>query len=359
MPLRPQVVAPGGPILLPEEPPRRVCIVLLSGIGDLGHGLPLALDLKALDPTIHVTWVAEPAPAEVLHHHPAVDRVVVYRPRDGLRGLAHLREAMAGVEAALTLNLQRYLKSAWPTLLSRAPVRVGLPPSKTRDGIRWLHTHVLREGPWKHTQDLFLDFRWALGVPRDAPVRWEITLSPEETADRAAYFAALGGAPVAALVVASTNPEKDWTAERYAALADALKGDLGFRVILLGGPSARERGIVETILRRASTRPVDALTGSVRTLLERISGAALVVAPDTGPLHLAHALGVPVVGLFGHTNPWRVGPWRAFRDLVVDRYADPGDAPDPAAYLPRSGRMATITVADVLDKVELARCRYL
>lgn len=359
MPVRPEVVGPGGPTLLPEAPARRVCIVLLSGIGDVVHGLPLALDLKALDPAIHVTWVAEPAPAEVLRHHPAVDRVVVYRPRDGLRGLAHLRKGMAGVDAALALNLQRYLKSAWPTLFSRAPVRVGLPPSKTRDGIRWFHTHLLREGPWKHTQDLFLDFRWALGVPRDADVAWGITLAPEEEANRDTFLEALGGRPVAALVVASANPEKDWLADRYAALADSLEVDLGFRVILLGGPSARERVIVEAIQRAASTRPVNALTGSVRILMERISGAALVVAPDTGPLHLAHALGVPVVGLFGHTNPWRVGPWRAFRDLVVDRFTDPGDPPDPAAYLPRSGRMATITVADVLDKVELARCRYL
>jgi heptosyltransferase I len=116
---------------------------------------------------------------------------------------------------------------------------------------------------------------------------------------------------------------------------------------------------VAYILRASSTRPVDALAGTVRTLMGRVKGSALVVAPDTGPLHLAHALGVPVVGLFGHTNPWRVGPWRDFRDLVVDRYTEPGAAPDPSAYLPRDGRMDAITVADVLDKVELARCRYL
>ncbi len=83
-----------------------------------------------------------------------------------------------------------------------------------------------------------------------------------------------------------------------------------------------------------------------------------MVAPDTGPLHVAHALGVPVVGLFGHTNPWRVGPWRRFRELVVDRYTDPDDAPDPSAYLPKDHRMEAITVEDVLEKVELARCRH-
>lgn len=333
--------------------------MLLSGIGDVVHGLPLALDVKDLHPGHEVTWVAEPAPAEVLRHHPAVDRIVVYRTRDGLAGLRALRRAMAEVRADLTLNVQRYLKSVWPTLLSRAPVRVGLPPSKTRDGVRFSSTHVLTEGPWKHSQDLFLDFRWALGAPRDAPVRWDLAFSEEEIAERAAFFEPLEGRPVASLVVGSANPRKDWPAERYAELADALADDYGFRVLLLGGPSARERRAADVVLRRARTRPLDGLGNSVRRLMGRIAGSALVVAPDTGPLHLAHALDVPVIGLFAHTNPWRVGPWSRFRDLVVDRYTEPDAEPDPSGYLPRDDRMDVITVADVLEKVEVARSHYL
>ena len=334
-------------------------MVLLSGIGDVVHGLPLALDLKQRYPGAHVTWVAEPAPAQVLAHHPAVDRVVVYRSRDGLRGLAALRREMAGVRADLTLNLQRYLKSVWPTLLSRAPIRVGMPPSMTRDGIRFAHTHVVEESPWKHTQDVFLDFRGAIGVPRDAPARWEVTLSAGERARADAFFQGLDGRPVASLVVASANHKKDWPADRYALLADTLDRDLGFQVILLGGPSDREAAAAAAIRNLTATRPVNALGDSVRSLMGLIRGSALVVAPDTGPLHLAHAMGVPVVGLFGHTNPWRVGPWRSYHDLVVDRYTDPGELPDPAGYLPKDGRMAAITVDHVLEKVEVARCRYL
>jgi heptosyltransferase I len=335
-----------------------VCIVLLSGIGDVVHGLPLALDLKALDPEIHVTWVAEPAPAQLLLNHPGVDRVVVYRTRDGLQEVARLRGALSGTNAHLTLNIQRYLKSAWPTLFSGAPVRVGLPPSKTRDGVRFIHTHVLEECDWKHTQDHFLDFRWALGVARDAPVDWAIRLTPEEEADAEGLFAGLDGRPVAGLVVASANVKKDWPAERYAALADRLDRDFGYRVVLLGGPSPRERGIAAQVGRLAGASHVDALGDSVRRLTALVARCSLVVAPDTGPLHIAHAMGVPVVGLFAHTNPWRVGPWRDFRDLVVDRYTEDGDAPDPSAYLPKDGRMDTITVDDVLEKVEVARWRY-
>ncbi|MCG6988298.1 MAG: glycosyltransferase family 9 protein [Gemmatimonadetes bacterium] len=358
MSLRPRVVSPEGPILLPAGPQRRVCIVLLSGIGDVVHGLPLALDLKDLDPDVEVTWVAEAAPAQVLAHHPAVDRIVVFDSRSGLRGVRALHAAMADDRAQLTLNVQRYFKSVWPTLFSGAPVRVGLPPSKTRDGVRFFHTHVLREGPWKHSQDLFLDFRWALGVPRDAPVRWDVTFSPQETAERDAFFGGYRGRPVVSLVVGSANPKKDWPPERYARLADALASDFGLGVLLLGGPSRRERRAADVVLRLASSRPVDCLGDSVRRLMWLVAGSRLVVAPDTGPLHIAHALDVPVIGLFAHTNPWRVGPWRRYTDLVVDRYTEPGDARDASAYLPKDDRMDRITVDDVLAKVEVARSRY-
>lgn len=359
MTLRPQVVTPRGPALLAPGAPARVCIVLLSGIGDAVHGLPLANDLKLVRPRPHVTWVAEPGPAQLLAHHPAVDRVVVYRSRDGVSGLAALRREMAGSGADLTVNAQRYLKSVWPTLLSGAAVRIGLPPSKTRDGVRFVHTHVLEEGPWRHTQDLFLDFRGALGVDRDAPVRWDLAFSAEEDERGRAFFSRMEGRPVASLVLTSANPRKDWRADRWAALADALCRDFGFRVLLLGGPSTRERSVAAEVLRKAHHPPMDGLGDSLRDLMVRIRGSSLVVAPDTGPLHVAHALGVPVVGLFGHTNPWRVGPWRDFRDLVVDAYTDPGDAPDPSGYAPKAGRMDAITVEAVLEKVARARSTYL
>ena len=240
MSLQPRVVSPEGPVLLPTAPPRRVCIVLLSGIGDVVHGLPLALDLKALDPDIEVTWVAEPAPAQLLEHHPAVDRVVTFDSRGGLPGVRALRDAMVNTHAQLTLNVQRYFKSVWPSLFSGAPIRVGLPPSKTRDGVRYSNTHVLKEGPWKHSQDLFLDFRWALGVDRAAPVGWGITFSAEERAEQARFFARLDGRPVVSLVVGSANPKKDWAAERYARLADALDADFGMQVLLVGAESGRD-----------------------------------------------------------------------------------------------------------------------
>jgi heptosyltransferase I len=336
---------------------RRVGIVLLSGIGDVVHGLPIANDLKRADPGRAVTWVAEPAAARVLEHHPAVDELVVFRKERGALGLLELERTLRERPCDVTLNMQRYFKGVFPALWSRAPIRVGLPRSKTRDGVSLFNTHHLPERPWCHTQDLLLGYRATLGLPEDAPVEWRITFSDAERAEQARFFAPLAG-PVVGVVLATANPRKDWPAARYVELIDALEGDLGYRVALIGGPAARERGAAQEALAAAAVRPVDGLSDSVRRMMWLVDGVDLLVSPDTGPLHVAHALATPVVGLYGHTNPARVGPWRRYRDLVIDRYTEPGAAPDPEGYASKLGRMETIRVEDVLAMVERARARY-
>ncbi len=329
-------------------------IVLLSGLGDVVRGLPIANDLKRAQPSCSVLWVAEPAPAEVLRHHPAVDEVVVFRKSLGHRGIVALRADLHRRPADVTLNMQRYFKSIFPTVFSGAPVRIGLPPSKTRDGVSWFSTHHIPEQPWRHVQDLFLDYRGILGLPTDAPVEWSITVSLEERHAQERFFGGLPAGQVAAVVLATANPKKDWPASRYVPLVEALEGDLGFTVLLVGGPGRREQEVAKRVTDEARASPVWGLDDSVRRMMWMVDGADVVVSPDTGPLHIAHALGTPVVGLFGHTNPWRVGPYLCSPDLIVDRYTDPGEPPNPSSYRPKHGRMETITVDDVLIRVQNA-----
>ena len=346
---------PGGQ----ATPSDRVCIVLLSGIGDVVHGLPVAVALKRDRPSRQIVWVAQPAPAQLLEHHPAVDEVIVFRPERGLRGVYDLWKAFrAGPSCDLTLNMQRYAKSIFPTYLSGAPVRVGLAPSRTRDGVRLVNTEYTPGGKWRHTQDLFLEFLDAVGVERPDPLEWGITLSEEEESSAETFFSGLEGATVVGLALGTANPAKDWPTERYVSLAHALESEFGFDVLLLGGPGTTEQTTAQAILddRRVAAR--SALSSSVRQLIWSIRGCDLVISPDTGALHIAHAMGVPVIGLFGHTNPWRVGPYEQYHDLIVDRYTDPGEDRNPARYGPRHGRMPEIAVSDVLDRVCRARERY-
>lgn len=347
--------------LLLRHAPRRVCFVLLTGIGDVVHGLPLAWDLRRSHAPPELVWVAEPAPAEVLRHHPAVDRVVVFRKGQGLRGLQRLMADFRELRCDLTVNFMRYAKGLFPLAAARSPVRLGLPRSKTRDLVHLAHTHLLDEGPWCHTQDLFLRFREPLGISPGAPVEWGITFSASEQAERDAFFRELRArapGPIVGLVLATANPAKDWPARHSVAAARALVAELDATVLLIGGPSEREREAAAAIVREVPRGVVDGLGDSVRRMMWMVDGVDLLVSPDTGPLHVAHALDVPVVGLFGHTNPWRVGPWRRYHDLVLDRYTDPGEEPDPSRYDPRHERMPRIEVEAVIEKVEIGLGRY-
>jgi heptosyltransferase I len=338
---------------------RSVCVVLLTGLGDVVHGLPLVNALKDHDPSLRITWVVEPMPSGVLAPHPSVDEVIVYEKKRGSRGVVDLRRKLAGRRFDLTLNLNVYFKSLWPTVFSGAPRRLGFERGRAMDGVWLAANHRLAPAPRRHTQDLFLDFLAPLGVARPDPLEWRIPITADERAAQAAFFGALDGRPPVAIVPATANAKKDWMADRWAQVVDALEHDFGFRAVLVGGPGERETRTAREITELASAKPAWGMGDGIRRLLWMLEGSRMVVAPDTGPVHIARAFGVPVVGLYGHTNPWRVGPYRAFQDLWIDTYTEPGEAPDASRFDSKLGRMEMITVRDVLDRVELARSRYL
>ena len=351
------VAAPDAPLPAADWIPANghVCIVLLTGLGDVVHGLPVVNALRRARPDVRVTWVVEPMPAAILEGHPAIDRIVVFHKKRGLAGLLDLRRRLGAEPFDLAINFNIYFKSVFPTVFAGARTRLGFDRARTRDGVWLFSNERLPPRPRSHTQDMFLEFLDRLGITAD-PLEWRIGLRPEEREARR-RFAARFDRPVAALVPASANPRKDWPADRYIALAERLDRELGLQVVLIGGPGRIETAAARAIVEGARVDVANELGDGVRRLLWLTAASRLVIAPDTGPVHIARALGVPVVGLYGHTNPWRVGPYRACEDLWIDRYNDPGDAPDPSRAEPRYGRMERITVDDVLTKASLALSR--
>jgi heptosyltransferase I len=338
------------------ESARHVCVVLLTGLGDVIHGLPVVNALKRANRSLRITWVVEPMPSPVLAHHPSVDDVVVFRKRDGLRGVAALRRELAARRFDLTLNFNIYFKSIFPTVLSGAPVRLGFDRGRSRDMVWLASNQRLPPGPRRHTQDLFLEFLDVLGVDTH-PLEWRLGPTAAELEEQAAFFRRFDR-PVAAVVPASANPKKDWPADRTAAVIDALEHEFGYATVLVGGPSERERRLAADIVSATARPPVVAMGDGIRRLLWTLHGSSLLIAPDTGPVHMARAMGVPVIGLYGHTSPWRVGPYRRYQDLWVDAYSEPGEEGDASVAEPRHGRMERIAVADVLERVDRARVTY-
>ena len=154
--------------------------------------------------------------------------------------------------------------------------------------------------------------------------------------------------------MATSKPQKNWLPERYAELALRLKDEVGARTVLLGGGAGIERAAADVILKNAAAaQPIDALNKGLRTLIGLLTCCDVVVSSDTGPYHMCVAMNVPAVGLFGYTNPKRVGPYRRFQDLLIDAYGDPGENyPISPAY--RHDRMQRIQVDQVLAKVRQA-----
>jgi heptosyltransferase I len=208
---------------------------------------------------------------------------------------------------------------------------------------------------------MFLEFLAHLGVaPRrpSAPADWRLTFSADERRAQAAWLAERTGRPIAAIVPASAIDRKDWPAERWAAVAGALARDFGYEVAVVGGPGARETAMARTIVEQAGAPVTWAMGDGVRRVAWILARCALVLGPDTGPLHVARALDVPVLGLYGHTNPWRVGPYGVGPAHWIDAYTEPGAAPDASRFdPPPDDRMATITVDAVLARVERAARR--
>ncbi len=345
--------------LFPHGPPSRIVIVMLSAIGDAVHVLPVANALKRHWPECRISWVIQPVPHRLVEGHEAIDDFLVFRRRRGVeawKGFRDLERQYPDEPFDLLLGLQVYFKAGLITLRTPARVKLGFDRKRARD-FNWLFTNerIPFRGQ-RHVQDQYLEFLEHLGLDPGPPV-WNLPIRPEERRAQAEFFATLDR-PACAVVVGTSKREKNWHPEGYARVLEALEDDFGLQPVLVGGPGAAEREIADRTLALTRARSViDTLGDDLRRLVWTVDGSALVISPDTGPLHIARALETPVVGLFGYTNPKRSGPWRRDEDLVVDGYArTPGEAyPITPEY--RDG-MSRVTVEGVLEKVALARTKY-
>jgi heptosyltransferase I len=335
----------------------RVCIVMMSAVGDAVHVLPVLTALKRHHPAMHVTWVLQPGPATLVRGHHCVDEIILFDRSKGLQGFRDIRRALRARAFDLVINLQVYFKAGIITSFTRAPVKLGFDRARARDA-NWLFTtHRIAPHAMQHVQDQYFEFCEWLGVPHE-PVTWDLGPWNDEERRWQREFLARFDRPIAPIVVATSKPQKDWLPERWAEVSDALFHDFGLQPVLVGARSPREVHAEQVILDRTKSKPYSALgQGGLRGLAAIISGAALVLTPDTGPLHMTVALDRPVVSLIGYSNPKRVGPYRKFGDLVIDAYGEPGEE-YPISMENRMDRMPRITVRDVLEKVERWRSDY-
>jgi lipopolysaccharide heptosyltransferase I len=338
--------APGPAALPVAGAGRHVCLVKLSSLGDVIHALPVARSLRSAWPGARITWVAEAREAALLRGHPDVDEVLVAdtrgwrrlarRPAGAAIALGQCRAALRRLRDSrvdVVLDLQGLLKSALFVRAARAPLRIGFAARCCREPLSALATTLRVEPPAaaRHVVERYLALLGPLGVPPRAEFR--LPARPEAAAAVGQLLATRGGPSAAPLVGMSPGAgrrEKRWPVERFRAAAARLSQEAGARVLVLWGPGE------ESLARQVADGPAGPVALAPPTdldhLVELLRRCRLVIAGDTGPLHLAAALDTPCLGLYGPTRAERNGPYGAGHRVV--------QSPD--------GRMEGITVEAVV-----------
>ena len=328
---------------------------MMSAVGDAVHVLPVINAIKRAKPRSHITWVLQPGPATMVRGHRSVDEIILF---DRTRGAAAFRSVIADLRARrfdLLINLQVYFKAGIITAMSGVPRRLGFDRARARDA-NWLFTtERIPAHPVQHVQDQYFEFLRELEIDPE-PVEWDLGPWEEERAWQRDFVSRFEK-PLAAIVVATSKPAKDWLPDRWARVCDILSTDYDLQPVLVGGTSARETSAASEITRLSSAKPSSALGSGLMNLVSILDASALVLSPDTGPLHMTVAVGTPVISLMGYTDPRRTGPYGRFHDLIIDAFHDPGET-GPVTMETKLDRMDRITVEDVAEKIAVWAERY-
>ncbi len=334
----------------------RIGIIMLTAVGDAVHVLPVINAIKRHTPRSRITWMLQPWPAALVRGHPSVDELLVFDRARGWRAFLDARQTLAAHPFDIVLNLQSYLKAGVLTAFAHAPRKIGYDRARARD-LNWLFTtERISPKPRAHIQDEYLEFLDALSVPHGEP-QWALGPWPDERAWQNEFLARFDR-PIVPLVIGSSKAAKDWIPERWAAIADLLYERHAVQPVLVGGPSPRERTTEAVIIRTAKHPVVSALDSGLRRLVSILDAAPLVISVDTGPLHMAVALGRPVISLIGYGDPRRVGPYRAYHDLLIDAYHEGDDSSDAVSIRTYVDRMKRIQVSDVEARLAVWEARY-
>lgn len=295
-----------------------LCLLRLSALGDVTHVVPLVRTLQQARPGTPLHWIIDKAGHKLLDGLPGV----VFHPYDKTTGLAGMRALKAtfppGRFEAL-LQMQVAFRANVLSAFVPARRRIGYDKARSKDLHGLFINERIPDRPGIHVLDAIGSFGEPLGIPQ-TEVSWDLAL-PAAAVDWAQAQWQDDGRPVLMISPCSSHVRRNWYADRYAAVANHAS-TRGWRVVLCGGRSALERDMADAILAQLQVPALD-LVGkdTLKQLPALLARAALVMTPDSGPMHIANAMGTKVLGLHAASNPHRSGPY-SDRRYCVDRYDD-------------------------------------
>lgn len=337
--------------------PAKICLLRFSALGDLSHVVPLIRALHQHSPGIQIDWIIDPKAQALIPAIPGL-RLIPFNKNHGWRGLLNLRQTLSNERYDKLLLLQTSTRANLISTVIKARQRIGWDNARAREGQTLVKNARIEEAPPQHQVQGFLAFARYLGVAVNEPY-WGLSIDAA-----AADFAAQnlpGNQPTLVISPCSSHSLRNWQPQRYAQVADWIQQMHGWRVAIIGGPSGIEQSMALSIEQHAKA-PMLNLVGkdTLPQMLALLNRADAIVAPDSGPLHWANALGKPVVGLYAATWSQRSGPYNSL-DLCVDHFAEAasqyrGCEPQDLRWgtrIEKPGVMDLVSVDAVCEKLTL------
>jgi lipopolysaccharide heptosyltransferase I len=296
-----------------DRPPGRILIIKPSAIGDVVHALPILNLLRRRWPDAHISWLITPGCAGLLEGHPQLDELIPFNRKlfgktwkslTAAHQLLTFGLALRGRKFDLVIDLQGLFRSGLLTIQTGAEFRVG---STSAREFGWIFcNHLAPLDTWnQHAVDRYLSVAEYLGLGR-SPV--EFNFATDDSDRQFVTQLIPDPSPYAVLLPTTHWQTKRWPVEKFAALVQPLQERFGLRSVIAGDPAAAGSPIPGAINLGGKT--------TLRQLTALLERASLVIANDTGPMHIACALNRPLVTMFGPTSPIQTGPYQRM-DCVV------------------------------------------
>jgi heptosyltransferase-1 len=323
----------------------RVLIVRLGSLGDIVHALPAAAALRRVAPHARIDWLVDAQHRELLDLVPIIDEPIVLGART-LTGWLDITRVLRARGYDVAVDLQGLLKSAVLARASGARRVLGFSIWHLRERTaRPFYSETAAPDAAEHVVRKNLALVAALGVETD---RLEFPLAARESPALAEVTRVARGAAFALVNPGAAWPNKRWPPDRFGALAATLRNRFGLMPVVLWGPG--EEALARSVVAASSGTAVVAPRTAISDLVQLARAASLMVSGDTGPIHIAAAVGTPVVGLYGPTSPARNGPWSP-ADVCLSRF-ERCECHHKRRCTARTWCLEDITVAEVTGAVE-------
>lgn len=336
--------------------PRKLLIVCHGAIGDVTRALPLASRIKKHWKDTEIHWGIEPISRSIVEHHPSIDKVHLFERKKGLSAFFDYINRLKAEEFSLVLDLQRHIKSGVTSWLTGAPRRIGFHRKNSRECNWLLATQQIAEVPhYSIKTHQYQKFGDLLGLPSEEKLDFGLSPSEDERIAVAKILekqasSALQGEPLISLILGSTWESRFWRADYYSELITALYSKYGIRCVLVGGK--QEHAFAEDVLAKCKVKE-SAINlvekTSLRQLVAVFDASACAVGSDSGPMHIAAGVGIPVISLWGSTSPLRSAPYGS-EHLVLQ--SPIGCSP---CYRKRCPGLDTLCMTDIPVRAVLAR----